>query len=419
MMQTRLCKAFTPTAGRYFFGVVVFLLFFGFAAAEAQAADAPIAEVLTIVPGATVNRNGQTLPLEKFSPLHLSDTVSTDATGRVKILFNDDSIVSVGSNTSLDLRDFADSGASSVFNVRLLQGVARVITGRIVEQNPQGFAVSTPEGIIGIRGTIISLRTGGGATTVYVENTTRAVYVNNIDVPGGHKITIPGDTIQPEPILPQDRRNLGRDLALRGGNGVAAAAPEPVMDSGRPEEQLRSSTRLAARAGLLPPDTPLAGVPLSTQSLGDSLMAGGGGGGGGGVGGGGIGGGGGLTVTPIIAGYAYSSGGLAAGSFTYLDFGFEMDLTSGAIFNGYMNGEGTYSSPTSFNLTGGTGGTLDAMNQYPIQGFTGTPHDASDTWIRIASFTPGDSYAYASVHFKDTGSSPTDGVVGVYVLRLP
>jgi hypothetical protein len=234
------------------------------------------------------------------------------------------------------MRDFADSGAASVFNVHLLQGVARVITGKIVEQNPRGFAVSTPEGTIGIRGTIISLRTGDGTTTVYVENTTRAVYVNNINVPGGQKITLPADPIRPEPIVPQDRRNLGRDLAFRGGMGVAAAAPEPVMDSGRPEEQLRGSTHLVAQAGLIPPETSLAEVSLPVQSLGDSLAA--------------------VAVTaptPMIAtvsGTTLSSlMGYSGNSFSG-SFSFSANLSTGTISGAAIAGSGIIASSTPFTV---------------------------------------------------------------------
>jgi len=231
-------------------------------AGVSHAADEAIAKVLIMVPGATLARNGQNMTLEKSALLYVSDTIMTNATGRVRVLFNDDSSVDLGANTSLDMRAFADSGAKPVFNVHLLQGVARVVTGKIVEQNPGGFTVTTPEGTIGIRGTIISARTENGVTTVYVENTTRSVYVNNVHVPSGQKITIPRPS-RPEPISPQDRRDLGRDLAFRGGAGVAAAAPEPILSSGYPEEQLRSGTLYS----------PLADASLSTQRLGDSLAA--------------------------------------------------------------------------------------------------------------------------------------------------
>jgi hypothetical protein len=258
------------------------------------------------------------------------------------------------------MRDFADSGAKSVFNIHLLQGVARVITGKIVEQNPGGFAVSTPEGIIGIRGTIISVRTGNGVTTVYVENTTRAVYVNNIHVPGGQKITIPGDPVRPEPILPQDRRNLGRDLAFRGGAGVAAAAPEPYQGRGRPEEQLRGgTTHLVAEADLIPPDSPLADVSLPMQSLGDSLLAGG--------------------TTALTA---YVSGTLASGAYANTfsgNFSFSANLTSGAISGATLTGVGTgsggpYSGAFTINYYGGSGAfTSGASGYFSITNYAAGP----------------------------------------------
>jgi hypothetical protein len=258
------------------------------------------------------------------------------------------------------MRDFADSGAKSVFNIHLLQGVARVITGKIVEQNPGGFAVSTPEVAISIRGTIISVRTGNGTTTVYVENTTRAVYVNNINVPGGQKIIIPGDPVRPEPILPQDRRNLGRDLAFRGGTGVAAAAPEPYQSGGRPEGQLRGgTTHLVAEADLIPPDTSLNDISLGTQSLGDSLLAGGGTAGGG---------------TATVKGSLASTGGF--GPLAYGDFGFQIDLGSGAInnaqmFGGTVAGTAGQTSGNHFAVSGGSG-TFVSGGSTLINGFTGT-----------------------------------------------
>jgi hypothetical protein len=287
----------------------------------------------------------------------VSDTISTNATGRARILFNDDSTVDLGANTSLDMRDFADSGAKSVFNVHLLQGVARVITGKIVEQNPGGFAMSTPEVAIGIRGTIISVRTGNGVTTVYVENTTRAVYVNNINVPGGQKITIPGDPVRPEPILPQDRRNLGRDLAFRGGAGVAAAAPEPYQGSGRPEEQPRGgTTHLVAEADLIPPDSPLADVSLPTQSLGDSLIA--------------------SSTTATVSGTLSSTA--YSNTFTG-NFSFSANLASGVISGATLTGTGNgsggpYSGAFTINYYGGSGAfTSGASGYFSITNYAAGP----------------------------------------------
>jgi hypothetical protein len=238
-----------------------------------------------------------------------------------------------------------------------LQGVARVVTGKIVEQNPKGFAVSTPEGNIGIRGTIISVRTGNGSTTVYVENTVRAVYVNNINVPGGQKITSPSDPVRLEPIQPQDRRNLGRDLAFRGGTGVAAAAPEPTHAGDRPEEQLRGTTQLTANAGLVPPDSLLSDVSLPTQSLGDSLGA--------------------TSLTASVSGSLSST--MGSNSFSGY-FGFSVDLSSGGIYGATIDGSGngvsgSYSGAFTVHYRGGTGMVVPPPMgpHYEIHNFSAGP----------------------------------------------
>jgi hypothetical protein len=146
------------------------------------------------------------------------------------------------------------------------KGVLRSITGKIVDQNPEGFKITTPEASVGIRGTIVSLRTGSGVSTVYVENTLRRVYVNGTNVPSGFKITLPSDPMRIEPILPKDRRDLGRDFALLGGSGVAAAAPEPESVGKNPHEPLFIS-------GLVPPETPLTDIPMGTQNQGNTLQS--------------------------------------------------------------------------------------------------------------------------------------------------
>jgi hypothetical protein len=318
----------------------------------AGVARAEIGQLISVVPGVFAAREGKSVPLALHSPVEASDVIRTDATGRARILFNDDSTVAIGGDTSLEMRDFADSGAKPVFDVHLMQGVARVVTGRVVEMNPSGFRVTTPEAHVGIRGTIVSLRSANGVTTVYVENTTREVHVNDIPIPGGQKIILPGDSPHSEPITPEDRRGLGRDLAVLGGNGVAAAAPEPEMT-----ERLPAETPLAyvsADGGTAPPDTPLKTLPLVTDLAGSSLG----------------------PLTGFVSGSLATS---VSGSDFAGKFSFEIDLSSGAISNATLSGSGTaiaYLSGSSttgtliVNFVGGTGSVDAAWGFYSIHNFT-------------------------------------------------
>ena len=312
--------------------------------------------VVSMTPGAFVERSGATLPLSVQSVVEAGDILSTDASGRLRVLFADDSAISMGGNTSLSLRDFVFPGSKPSVGVHLSKGLLRAITGKIVEMNPAGFALTTPEATVGIRGTIISVRSERGLTTVYVENTTRKVFVNNVNVPGGQKITIPGDRLVPEPITPQDRRELGRDLAFRGGAGVAAAAPEPSQAAGtagdRPPSLDTGATYLASDDSLGVPDTALGGLPLPTQSLGDTLVAGSSGG----------------SLNAVVRGSIVSASGFDVPS--HSGFEFSVNLSTGAVSNALLRGRDNFG--TGFSATSNTG-TISGGN-LSITGFTGTAY---------------------------------------------
>ncbi len=322
-----------------------------FAAAEAG-------RVVSITPGAFVERGGKTLPLALKSAIESGDTLSTDASGRVRVLFSDDSSMTLGPNTALALREYMASGSKPAFKAHMAKGLLRSITGKIVESNPEGFALTTPEATVGIRGTIISMRSERGSTTVYVENTTRKVYVNNINVPGGKKITVPGEPSKTLPIEPEDRRRLGREFAFLGGAGTAASAPEPSRAAGKQE----ATTLLTADDGLRMPESDLAGLALPSDMRAEQLR----------------------QNTGTVTGSLHTSG---AGTFAGT-FGFVVDLGSGAISSGYMRGSGTISGPVSnvINFTGGTGSAGPAS--FTVSGFGGAGTQTSPINGSVA-LTPG------------------------------
>ena len=316
--------------------------------------------VVSLTPGVFVERSGKTLPLELKGVVEAGDTLVTDASGRVRILFSDDSSLSIGPDTTLELREYLPDGSKPSFKAHLGKGLMRAITGKIVEMNPAGFALTSPEATVGIRGTIISMRSDKGVTTVFVESTTRNVFVNNVNVPAGQKITVPADRATPQPILPQDRREIGRSLAFRGGSGTAAAAPEPVQTTQTADGRapLQSKTAyLVADGGLPAPETALASLPLSTQLSGDSLS----------------GGGSGALVSGVLLSSSPAFGGNQAGTFS-----FSVDLGTGAISGGTMTGlilpTGTPGFD-SYSVSGGTGTVYGTSMS--LSGFSGTAYSSS------------------------------------------
>lgn len=176
-----------------------------------------------------MERDGVRTPLALNDAILDTDAIVTDATGRARILFQDDGAVALGPNTSLALIEVLSNGKDPVFKAHLAQGFARFITGKIVEQNPEGFAVSTPEGTAGIRCTIFALQTGGGYTTIYVVNASRDVVMNGVFVPSGNKMTLPGGS--PVPMTPSDAELT---------QSIAAASPSSQEDeaANAPEQSL-------------------------------------------------------------------------------------------------------------------------------------------------------------------------------------
>lgn len=124
-------------------------------AASSQPAEA--ARVIAVTPGAFVQRGNARAPLKLKDPLYKEDQVSTDATGKLQLLFADDTTVAVAPDSMVNIADFSFGGpAKASFAMGVGRGLARVVTGKVVEQNREGFKVTTPHATVGIRGTILT-----------------------------------------------------------------------------------------------------------------------------------------------------------------------------------------------------------------------------------------------------------------------
>ncbi len=181
-------------------------------AMAAHAAGASIAQVISITGGASVERAGQTLKLALKDALYVQDIVRTDATGKVQLMFHDDTVVSVSVNTIFSMSNFSN-GADASFNAHVPSGFARFVTGTIVEKNPEAFTVRTPEVTVGIRGTTFAVQRRAEQTTVYTENSTKArsVMVSSTTIPSGYYAVFgAGATVitPPSPMSDAQRQEL-------------------------------------------------------------------------------------------------------------------------------------------------------------------------------------------------------------------
>ncbi|PRM90319.1 hypothetical protein CJ671_03435 [Aliarcobacter cryaerophilus] len=132
---------------------------------------------ITLLEGeAFVKRGEETLRLNLSDQIRNNDFIETKTNSKVKITFIDNTIITIGKESSLKIEDyFFDSSnknsAKSEFNVS--KGAFHAITGQIGKVNPEKFKLKTKNATIGIRGTEIY----GDQSRVFC--TQGAIFVNS------------------------------------------------------------------------------------------------------------------------------------------------------------------------------------------------------------------------------------------------
>lgn len=113
---------------------------------------------------ASIERNGQKMPAVVGALVERGDRIVTAADGAVGIALRDNTLLSAGPNTTLDLRKFAFNPIShaGVLDASVKRGTLSVISGKIAKANPDGMVVSTPSVTLGVRGTEFLVEAGQG-----------------------------------------------------------------------------------------------------------------------------------------------------------------------------------------------------------------------------------------------------------------
>ncbi|MFH0783161.1 MAG: FecR family protein [Pseudomonadota bacterium] len=101
-----------------------------------------------------VNADGLTRSLKIKDPVATDDYIVTEEKGRVQIIFQDNTVVTLGEKSRLKLTDFSWSKERNKgkFKVTVTEGLFRIIGGKITKTNPEAFVAKTPAASIGIRG---------------------------------------------------------------------------------------------------------------------------------------------------------------------------------------------------------------------------------------------------------------------------
>lgn len=107
-----------------------------------------------------IERGGKSIKAENGSAVYQNDTVQTGANGSVGIVFKDNSRISLGPNSRLDLKKFVFKPADNQFSMinKLTKGTASFVSGKMTKLSPESVVLETPTATIGVRGTTYNVK---------------------------------------------------------------------------------------------------------------------------------------------------------------------------------------------------------------------------------------------------------------------
>lgn len=219
------------------------------------------AQVLSVNPGVQSILSGNRISLQPRMDVPIKASVKSDNTGNAQLMFPDDSTITISPGTEIALAEFVDTPKKENIVLDLTVGTARVITGEVSRRNPLAFTVNTPQAVIGIRGTVVTVTVIGDTTRIYLSETSgRGVSVRNRHTGASTSMRSPGMIIRVTPSEISEHEATAREA-----RSIAALTRAPVR---RVQETRRTGRELrqASRAPLNP------GAMLSAAFLTDTDM---------------------------------------------------------------------------------------------------------------------------------------------------
>jgi hypothetical protein len=125
-----------------------------------QAGELPVGSIKTITGMVSLERQGQIITPREGEKIFQNDFLRTGPDGTVGMIFKDDTLLSLGPNTVVTIKEFLFSPAEGKLSIvtRLIKGTAAYLSGIIGKLSPKAIQFETPVGTVGIRGTKIAVK---------------------------------------------------------------------------------------------------------------------------------------------------------------------------------------------------------------------------------------------------------------------
>lgn len=243
------------------------------AAAPAAAQGDPLGTALAVRPTAEGELGGTRVTLVDGATLFQGQTIATDATGEVQILFADDTRMVVGPSSTLVIETYLLQNPNTVGNltVNALGGTFRFISGT---SPPSNYHINTPTGTIGMRGTQLDVTVDDEQALVYIIVYQGEVFFCNlagvcVDLEARCQVGVMGNTLAEIVTQQRPRFAISRQQFMYATGQWRLLDPFQVDD---PRECL-----FANAGGASPPPSPSSGSPSGSGSSGPPSKGKGGG----------------------------------------------------------------------------------------------------------------------------------------------
>jgi len=100
-------------------------------------------------------RKDRAIDAQKGMELLVSDVINTFERSKAKIIFEDNTVVTLGKNSRFALKEYLFGDEKSRTDFSFTKGFFQVVTGKIGKMAPERFKIKTRTSTIGIRGTTI------------------------------------------------------------------------------------------------------------------------------------------------------------------------------------------------------------------------------------------------------------------------
>ena len=135
-------------------------LFAGLLIGSATWAANEIGQIKIVTGQVFLTRNNMQQPAKAGDLLEESDLLSTGANGSVGVTFIDNSRLSAGPNSRIELKQFRFNPTTQEgeFVTDVQRGTLAVVSGQIAKRSPEAMKVTTPTTILGVRGTTFAIK---------------------------------------------------------------------------------------------------------------------------------------------------------------------------------------------------------------------------------------------------------------------